>query len=131
MAKTDRELFRLELTEIKTKLAKDGVSQTLDIGDGWIHLVVNLHIELKRLDPDYVLAQVKEKFGGLRYYAFCTSLDDQIRSKFRSLIHDAEGLSYTICEETGKPGILMRKKDGYWIRTLNPEWGEENGYEPA
>jgi hypothetical protein len=35
---------------------------------GWFPLVINCDKELAILDPDYAVHQVKEKFGGLRYY---------------------------------------------------------------
>lgn len=37
--------------------------------DGWGTLIAELETKLKRLSPDYTISQVKEKFGGLRYYA--------------------------------------------------------------
>ena len=40
--------------------------------EGWYPLIAGLHEQLSVLVPDYTLVQVKEKFGGLRYY---TSLD--------------------------------------------------------
>jgi len=57
-------------------------------------------------------AQVKEKFGGLRYYMTCGS--DQIYD----LISEAEALSYKTCEECGNPG---EERDTGWIKTLCTE----------
>ncbi len=51
-------------------------------------------------------AQVKEKFGGLRFYM--TSADDEIRD----LIAGAEALSQKTCESCGEGGLL--RKSGYW-----------------
>jgi hypothetical protein len=57
------------------------------------------------------VSQVKEKFGGLRFYmTFQTDRMDE-------LIEIAEEESYTLCEECGKPG----KPIGMWIRTLCPK----------
>jgi hypothetical protein len=42
-------------------------------GDGWKEIIDHTHEKLKYIDPDYKIAQIKEKFGGLRYY-FDTSL---------------------------------------------------------
>ena len=36
---------------------------------GWYGILVELDKKLAKLDPDYVVLQAKEKFGGLRYYA--------------------------------------------------------------
>jgi hypothetical protein len=53
-------------------------------------------------------AQVKEKFGGLRFYM--TSGTDEIFD----LIEEAEALSCKTCEECGKPG---EERPGGWIHT--------------
>lgn len=59
---------------------------------------------------DYPRAlQVKEKFGGLRFYM--TSADDQIYD----LIRKAEEESYSTCEYCGSNGEL---RDTRWRRTL-------------
>ena len=57
--------------------------------------------------------QVKEKFGGLRFYI--GSADKE----FFDAIDAAEEESYTICEECGQPGIL--REDLGWILTLCDE----------
>src|ERR1035437_9445771 len=90
----------------------------LAVGNGWFSLIDNLcrniqhHIDNPPYDydeeekcyrpatkptcPQVVAQQVKEKFGGLRFYADggdkCTG----------TLIDDAEDLSYSICEECGR-----------------------------
>jgi hypothetical protein len=53
-------------------------------------------------------SQIKEKFGGLRFYMTCGT--DEIFD----LVEEAEELSYKICEECGKPG---KERDGGWIHT--------------
>jgi len=40
----------------------------LECGEGWKKIVDRTHEKLKYIDPDYKIAQIKEKFGGLRYY---------------------------------------------------------------
>jgi predicted HicB family RNase H-like nuclease len=64
-------------------------------------------------------AQVKEKFGGLRFYM--TSGTDEIYN----LISEAEAKSRETCEECGKPG---EERSMPWIRTLcdscYENWGE-------
>jgi len=37
-------------------------------GDGWKVIIGHTHEKLKYIDPDYKVVQIKEKFGGLRYY---------------------------------------------------------------
>lgn len=53
-----------------------------------------------------VATQIKEKFGGLRFYY--TGGDSYIRG----LVDFAESISYTTCETCGNPGTL--KTEGWW-----------------
>jgi hypothetical protein len=59
-----------------------------------------------------VVEQIKEKFGGLRFYY--TGGDDQISGMVRM----AESWADRHCEECGKPG---RQREGGWIKTLCDE----------
>jgi|GEM_PF-2987537 len=45
----------------------------IDVGDGWLPVVARLGDRLAGIDPGYVVHQVKEKFGGLRFYAQCST----------------------------------------------------------
>ena len=121
---------------------RDGVGYDLafakeSVGEGW-------HAILERLfaaKPDWIkVTQVKEKFGGLRFY-----LDDgtvrmdligvggrlsfeepanadgggseqaaQLEA-FRALVREAESESYTICERCGAPA---KSESDQWIVTL-------------
>lgn len=76
---------------------------------GWYDLIIQLDEDIVGIDPDYTISQVKEKFGGLRYYTQEVSLDA------RALIRVAEEQSFSICQECGRPGIL--RKHG-WYATL-------------
>lgn len=57
------------------------------------------------------VAQVKEKFGGLRFYT-CGEVSELLKE----MIDTAEMLSYKTCECCGEPGI--RRNNTYWIKTL-------------
>jgi hypothetical protein len=81
-----------------------------DFGPGWNDIVLALHTLLSRDNPNYFIAQIKEKFGGLRYYIGGEETD------VGALISEAEALSYQTCEECGRPGIL--REDLSWITTL-------------
>ena len=81
----------------------------LECGKGWHPLIMRTHKKLIAIDPDYVVMQVKEKFGGLRYY-IATGTDEMF-----DIIDAAEEESYHICEECGEPGKL--RGDG-WLSTL-------------
>lgn len=95
------------------------------VGPGWQPIVEALHSSLQRIEPDYEVAQIKEKFGGLRYYIH--ESDDFSpggkRDQQTALINFAEALSYRICEECGRPGGSGNV--GTWIRTLCPECREK------
>lgn len=56
-----------------------------------------------------VVMQVKEKFGGLRFYV------NGAIDKHWDYIHFAESMSYRICEECGSPGKTYTNG---WHRTL-------------
>lgn len=66
--------------------------QNLDIDDNWLPIVEKLHKDLLKIDPDYVVAQVKEKFGSLRYYAYPSRADKGMASNkaFYDRIRQAE-----------------------------------------
>ena len=83
------------------------------VGDGWLDLVKDLIDQLISLGWNKSVTQVKEKFGGLRFY-ICSSTDE-----IDSTIDLFEQVSYTICEDCGKEGKL--RNDLHWIRTLCDE----------
>lgn len=77
------------------------------VGPGWASLVEEAYNAL----PDgSTISQVKEKYGGLRFYAI-PAVD---------AIDAIEARSLTVCEDCGKPGLLTTI-DGTpfgWMRTL-------------
>jgi hypothetical protein len=86
-------------------------SNFFQCGQGWNNLIKNLIEDLIELGWDKQICQVKEKFGGLRFYI--NSADTPIHRR----ILEAEVESYNICEESGMPGEL--RKDLGWWRTLS------------
>jgi len=73
---------------------------SFSVGDGWYKLIYELVHDIRINDlkkGDWITkaTQVKEKFGGLRFYVTGTS------DKNWALIRTAEQKSYGICEETG------------------------------
>lgn len=86
-----------------------------DVGDGWYQLLLGISQKLEPYAvqyPEFRAVQVKEKFGGLRFYTTCVIDEAQL------LIDEAEELSFTICEDCGQPG---KPRGGGWIRTLCDE----------
>jgi hypothetical protein len=118
--------------------------------DGWFDIIWKLCEDLEKenkrmideMDPNdktkillqkgelslFRVAQVKEKFGTLRFY---TDLSSDGMDK---LIREAEKKSEVTCEVCGKPGGLMAR--GYWYKTLCTEWAKNESnaqgqYEPV
>ena len=62
------------------------------------------------------ILQVKEKFGGLRFYtAYVTGIDEKVRATLDDMIREAEEQAEQTCEICGAPG---RPREGGWIKTL-------------
>ena len=80
------------------------------VSNGWFGLIKSLIEDLIELGWDKQTCQVKEKFGGLRFYINSGTSDIHRR------ILQAETDSYTICEKCGEPGEL--RKDIGWYFTL-------------
>ena len=80
-----------------------------DMPDGWRiafgdEMVDRINQELIRCDfKDYKLCQIKEKFGGLRWYDYGAPLD----SKINDIIREYEDLSFRVCIDCGKPSKYM------------------------
>ena len=86
--------------------------------DGWFDIIYNLSKEIVAIDPEVEAVEVKEKWGGLRFYVNPTK-----REVFDA-IDKAEELSYKTCEECGKKGKLRDKLP--WILTLCDKCYEEH-----
>jgi hypothetical protein len=79
-------------------------------GDGWFDLIFELSKKLELMilllpeeqRKEMKASQVKEKFGGLRFYMTLYN------EEFEALIREAQSKSFHICEECGKPGQLIR-----------------------
>jgi len=83
------------------------------VGPGWVPLVQQLHEELLAVNPDYQVAQVKEKFGELRVYL---SMDNR-QLPLMQAVGVATAKSVTICEWCGEPGTCG-EASAFWIKTL-------------
>lgn len=82
--------------------------------NGWYKLIDELSAHLEPLG--IIAEQVKQKFGGLRFYVdYPKHLTDEQRNKVRKIKNEYEQKSYEICEVCGEPGKTGGR--GY-IRTL-------------
>jgi hypothetical protein len=97
-----------------------------NVNPGWEPIVDELHAAVLEIDPDVVVDQVKEKFGGLRYYY---SSDSDRSDEIEKLIDEAEAKASKSCEVCGAPGETGTFGSG-WANTLCPTHGkvrEEQG----
>ena len=89
------------------------------VGAGWYPILeilcsnIQHHLDWKNREslvvPQVEVDQIKEKFGGLRFYY--TGGDDEISGMVRM----AEAWADVACEECGAAG---KRRSGGWIRTL-------------
>lgn len=86
-----------------------------DCDQGWYGLIKELIEDLIDLGWNKQVCQVKEKFGGLRFYI--NEGSDEIFKR----IGKAETDSYKICEVTGTPGEL-RTDIGWYLTLCNEEY---------
>lgn len=98
------------------------------VGAGWHGLVDRCYDLLDASGLDYTVEQVKEKFGGLRFY--WTFWDREVASQLfldaRQAIYDIEAQSLKVCEICGQPG--RKAGDGFRVDTLCPEHARERGH---
>ena len=81
-----------------------------ECGDGWFDIIYQLSKKISEIDPKCRAQQVKEKFGGLRFYISGGN------EKIDELINLAEEESYKTCENCGSKENVSQT-DG-WIKTL-------------
>lgn len=87
----------------------------IQAGDGWYQLLHNLCEELAKCIHDsdepvkFVVTQIKEKYGTLRFYYYLEDGDFETREQIDEIIDKYEGLSATVCECCGNPGKLLEK----------------------
>jgi len=82
------------------------------IQEGWLPIARKLHHELLKIAPDYKIFQIKEKFGGLRYYT-----DGSIGEEGERLIAEAERECSKTCEFCGSTDEVATAGPS-WIKTL-------------
>lgn len=88
------------------------------VGKGWHKLIRDGVEKMLELGWDGSVGQVKEKFGGLRFY-IGSATDDVY-----DIIDGMETHSYHVCEDCGSEKDVTtkpRKNNNYWIKTLCEE----------
>ena len=94
------------------------------VGKGWWPIVDRLHAAISKLSPHVTMLDIKEKFGGLRYYFTCecdpvtgdSYVTDEIQDQIDELVAGAETEAYRTCEDCGADGTAHMKHG--WMKTL-------------
>ncbi len=108
----------------------DGWGRWISHESGWYPLITDCDHRLSELDANYVVHQVKEKFGTLRYYCEPSVKTRSAQAdSFRAIIVEAERTSATTCERCGQRGQLCNRK--YWLKTLCDSCAQFLGYEKS
>ncbi len=103
------------------------MSDGLQVGDGWLPLLDRMCLALcdAGLGGLIVAAQVKEKFGGLRFYFDAERQLTQAEMRLAKYITKAaETESLLTCEECGETDDVTANEKGY-VRTLCPACREK------
>lgn len=103
------------------KLTEHGMMTGIqNVGPGWHPLVKQLEADLDALSVDWELLQIKEKFGGLRFYiAIGHRVHDDVQHEMQELVSEAEARSFDHCEACGEPPV--EQEGGGWLKTLCAE----------
>lgn len=93
----------------------------LSCGDGWYEIIYDASMELEEIiqrmaEKDrkkYWACQIKEKFGGLRFYL------NEATDEMWKITRKVEALSEYVCEECGDRGNTVKRQTiGNWLQTL-------------
>jgi len=97
-------------------------------GAGWFNIINDLSEKISKADPEVQAVQVKEKFGGLRFYI--GGVKKETGDKIYDLINKAEDEAWKTCEKCGSKEDVDQTSG--WIFTLckkcrdekkkNPDW---------
>jgi hypothetical protein len=98
---------------INSRRKTDGpiFNYSCECNDGWLRLIAELIGGLVDAGWTREIRQIKEKFGGLRFYA------DGLPQNGAELIMEYEKRSYEICEICGSTDNV-RLRGASWVKTL-------------
>jgi hypothetical protein len=114
----------------------DGWGRWISCDLGWYPLLVELDEQLRALLPNYVIHQVKEKYGGLRYYwepgEDGPDPNDRRIRLAQQLVNAAEARAAITCELCGATGWMHRTSSPLSrYKTLCPACAKREGYIPT
>jgi ribosomal protein L37AE/L43A len=80
-----------------------------EVHDGWLPLIKELIEKLITAGWNKEICQIKQKFGGLRFYV------NDASDECHKLINEYEAKSKVTCETCGEPGVL--RINNSWLYT--------------
>ena len=113
------ELFQLRRPRKEGEMLMPTICYGIECGDGWYDLIytlcnqINHYLKWSDNKCKIRVLQVKEKFGGLRFYT------NGVPGEVRGMIRMAEAMSYKICEVCGNKGETS--STGGWLETTCEE----------
>ena len=96
----------------------NGWGRWISLDAGWYPIIGDCDEQLAAIDPNYVVHQVKEKLGGLRYYCRPSTEDlpDQQQQRFTRIVAAAEATAARTCERCSATATLRHRRG--WLKTL-------------
>lgn len=118
-----QKMTQIELEKKLISRIPKGWGRYVSCREGWYPILEDLENKLSYLDPDYRIAQIKEKFGTLRFY-FDTDAEPMIKSIMRDCVAAAEFASSYTCEYCGSS--LGKLQQSSWVKTACDEcWAKK------
>ena len=106
------------IRRILARFSRDLMRPRIECGPGWYPLLIELDTDLARIDNDYIIVQIKEKFAELKCY-FRTDKGRDVWNKMADRVKEAYELSARTCELCGQPG--ERQVSSVLLKTLCPQ----------
>lgn len=112
------------LAETYTNIFKEPL--WLECSEGWYDIIDRLSKEINTFADNLQssdgelpirVVQIKEKFGGLRYYINYHNLSDDTIYKVEQMVREAEKESNRTCEDCGAPAEMCSPRK-YWMKTI-------------
>ncbi|MHB1733448.1 MAG: hypothetical protein ACYCU8_08335 [Ferrimicrobium acidiphilum] len=93
----------------------DGWGRNIWCERGWYEIVVEVDRRLAQLDPAYVVRQVKEKYGSLRYYfAPSDAASEDVVRQMKDVVAKAERQAAITCEVCGATVDVVLREGPRW-----------------
>jgi hypothetical protein len=102
------------------------------IGAGWYPILYNFCVFLEKIKEsgnEVDIAQVKEKFGGLRIYVNNVKVSDDDVDRIYEYINQLEKLADKVCEKCGSTEEISKDSSKhFWIKSYCKKCHEERKY---